>query len=104
MKKRYYDIFYRDIYGLENILSLLAQLNNVSVDELKSKSRKRQLSDIRQAYMIIADRKKTATRTLIAEVINRGHANVNYALQNQQIKAIKQIIQQYDNAGINTEN
>ena len=91
--KSYYDIFiYPPQMDLELILSKVCKVSGLNIEALKTKSRKRELVEARQAFFIIAANLTNKSLFKIGAMVNRDHATVIHAKDNAHIPEIKQII------------
>jgi len=62
--------------SIENLLEIIANRFNVSIDAMKSKSRKQPLADIRMIYMALANDLTNSSLNYIGSSVNRSHCNV----------------------------
>ena len=80
---------------LRTLLKNISKLKNISVKELKSKTRKQDISDVRSAYFVIARQTTKSTFELIGSIVNRTHAAAYRALKTrdvpEKIKVMKEI-------------
>jgi len=76
----------------EDVLNKVIDVTKYDIDALKSKWRKRELVEARQAYMIISKKITKSSLDDIGKLINRNHSTVLHAIKNQHIPEIQQII------------
>jgi len=92
----YYDVFlfyskqYK--YSLEYILEKVSKATKISVEALKTKSHKRENTEARQAYFLLAMKLTSKSLTEIGAIIPRDHATVLHAKKNAHLPKIKKII------------
>ncbi len=69
----------------------ISEVSEVTVLEIQSKKRKRELADIRAAYMVIARETTSASLGLIASMVNCDHCMVCYAKKTMEVKEKRMI-------------
>ncbi len=79
-------------YQLETILREVSFASGIPQYAMKTRSRKREIVEARQAYMIIAESLKVASLERIGEFVERDHTTVLHAKKQGHLESIKLII------------
>jgi hypothetical protein len=85
------ELFKKDT-ALESVLRKVAQVSDMSMGALKLKTRKREIVEARQAYMILARLTTDHSLNDIGKLVNKNHATVIHAFKNAHLDTIKTII------------
>jgi hypothetical protein len=67
--------------SLDLVLNVTILASGISYNELKSKTRKRKITEVRHAYMIVARDFTKASNSMITSKVNRDHSTLNHALK-----------------------
>jgi chromosomal replication initiator protein len=78
---------------LENLLSLSCDARGIPVDAIKTKCRKREITEARFAFFILAKDLLGINHEIIGEFVDRGHCDVSHALKNlREIPSIDRVV------------
>ena len=79
--------------SLEEILSIVSKVTEIPLMALKGKTRKREVVEARQAYFLLSMILTENSLSEIGNLVNRDHATVLHAKQNEHLKSIQNIIE-----------
>jgi len=70
-----------NIYDTRSAMKAVSEMFNVSTEEIKSKSRKRNIADARFIYCYITKKKLHYTLDVIGKTINRDHSSIVHSIK-----------------------
>lgn len=84
-------------YAAEDILQIVSEVTGITVEAMKTKCRKREIVEARQAYFLINIKLKdkgliSTSLEYVGDIVNRDHATVLHAKNNDHLESIQRII------------